>query len=72
MVLGSDAKRLRFAHVMTVDGIVSATFECVALHFDTQAGRTAPLPEAVQAALKEAEVAEPPDWAGRSISLEKR
>ncbi len=72
MVLGSDAKRLRFAHVMTVDGGESATFECVALHFDTKAGRTAPLPEAVQAALTEARVSEPPDWAGRSVSLEKR
>jgi acyl-CoA thioesterase FadM len=52
--------------------ILRATFECVALHFDTKAGRTAAMPEAVQAALKEAEIAEPPDWAGRGISLGKR
>ena len=72
MILGSDAKRLRFAHVMTVEGILRATFECVALHFDTKAGRTAPLPEAVQAALREARASEPPEWAGRSVSLDKK
>ncbi len=72
MILGSDPKRIRFAHVMRVDGIERATFECMMLHFDTKAGRTAPLPETVQAALKAAEVAELPDWAGRSVSLEKR
>ena len=72
LVLGADAKRLRFAHVMKVKETVSATFECVALHVDTRAGRTAPFPEAVQAALEAARVADPPDWAGRGISLGKR
>ena len=72
LILGSDAKRLRFAHVMRVDGSERATFECMALHFDTRANRTAPMPDDVQAALKKMEVAELPDWAGRSISLAKR
>ena len=72
MILGSDAKRIRFAHVMGVDGIERATFECVLLHVDTNAGRTAPLPETVQAELKAAEVAELPPWAGRNVSLAKR
>ena len=72
MILGSDPKRIRFAHVMQVDGIERATFECLVLHVDTKAGRTAPLPEAVQAALKAAEVAELPNWAGRRVSLEKQ
>ncbi len=71
MILGSDPKRIRFAHVMQVDGIERATFECLVLHVDTKASRTAPLPEAVQAELKAAEVAELPPWAGRRVSLEK-
>jgi acyl-CoA thioesterase FadM len=72
LILGSDAKRIRFAHVMRVDGIERATFECLVLHVDNKAGRTAPLPEPVQAALKTAQVAALPPWAGRSVSLEKR
>jgi acyl-CoA thioesterase FadM len=72
MVLGSDAKRIRFAHLMAVDGIERATFECVALHVDTRSGRTAPLPEAVQTALKAAQVTDLPEWAGRAVSLQKR
>ena len=72
LVLGADAKRVRFAHVMTVGDSLRATFECVALHFDSGAGRTAPFPEAVLAALQAARVAEPPDWAGRGISLGRR
>ena len=72
MILGSDPKRIRFAHVMWVDDIERATFECLVLHVDTKAGRTAPLPKSVQAALKAAQAAELPPWAGRSVSLEKR
>ncbi len=72
MVLGSDAKRLRVGHVMKVEGVERATFECVMLHFDSRAGRTAPLPAEVQAALKAAEAAEPPAWAGRGCSLERK
>lgn len=72
LVLGADAKRLRVAHVMKAGGTERATFECVMLHFDSKAGRTAPMPEATQAALKAAQVAELPPWAGRGISLDKR
>ena len=72
IILGSDPKKIRFAHIMKVEGMDCATFECLALHFDTRAGRTSPMPEEVQAALKAAEVAELPDWAGRSISLQKK
>jgi len=72
LILGSDEKRLRIAHVMTVDGIERATFECLLLHFDTRAGKTAPMPDDVQVALKAAEVNPLPDWAGRSVSIQKR
>jgi acyl-CoA thioesterase FadM len=69
MVLDADAKRLRFAHVMTVEDSLRATFECVALHVDTRTERTTPFAEAVQLALQGARLSEPPDWAGRGISL---
>lgn len=69
MVLGVHAKRLRIAHVMTVDDIERATFECLLLHFDSRAAKTSALPENVQAALHEATVLKLPDWAGRSVSL---
>lgn len=72
MIFDSDAKRLRFGHAMLVDGEVRATFECVGLHFDTRANRTAPLPEDVQAALHAARIGELPDWAGRRVTLEKQ
>ena len=72
LVLGADAKRLRFAHVMMVGDSLRATFECMALHFDSRVGRTAPFPDTVQAAFHAARVAELPDWAGRGISLGMR
>ena len=72
MILDSDAKRIHLGHVMKVDGIERASFECVMLHFDSKANRTAPMPEAVQATLKEAAIPDLPDWAGRGVSLAKR
>lgn len=72
MVLESDAKRIRIAHIMTVEGIERATFECLGLHFDSRAGRVSPFPEEVQAALTEGAVAQMPDWAGRSIGIAKK
>ena len=72
MILDSDTKRLRFGHVMLVDGEESATFECVGLHFDTRANRTAPLPEDVLQALQSARLSELPAWAGRHVGLEKQ
>jgi len=73
MVLGVDAKRFRFAHVMKVDGSERATLDCMTLHFDSKAGRTAPLPDAVRSEIAAAKVAEPPAWACRSImSLDRK
>ncbi len=69
LILGCDAKRLRIGHVMTVEGVQRATFECLGLHFDTRAGKTAALPGDVQAALKQASVPVLPDWTGRSVSF---
>jgi acyl-CoA thioesterase FadM len=72
LVLGADAKRLRVAHLMSVDGVERATFECVMLHVDSKAGRTAPLPADVQAALAAAQTPDPPPWAGRGITLDRK
>ena len=55
-----------------VAGSERATFECVMLHFDSKAGRIAPMPAAVQAALKSAQAVELPTWAGRGISLDRK
>src|SRR5215475_13897749 len=52
LVFDADAKRMRVAHIMKVDGIERATLECVMLHFDSKVGRTAPMPIEVQVALK--------------------
>lgn len=72
MVLGSDAKKLHLAHVLKVDGTERATFECLLLHFDTKEGRTTALPEASQTMLRDATMAEIPDWSGRSVSIAKK
>lgn len=72
LVFDADAKRMRVAHIMKVDGIERATLECVMLHFDSKAGRTAPMPIEVQVALKAAQAVDLPPWAGRGISLDKR
>ncbi len=72
IILGSDAKRIWFAHRMLVDEAVCATGEFMALHYDTRAKRTRQMPDEVQAALRAAEVRERPDWAGRKIGLAKR
>lgn len=69
IVLGSDAKRIWFAHLMMVEGKLRATGEFMTLHYATRESRTIAMPESVQAALKQAEVDERPDWVGRRISL---
>jgi acyl-CoA thioester hydrolase len=72
LMLGSDAKKIWFAHRMLVDGELCATAEFMALHYNTRETRTMEMPAAVQAALKAAEVEELPDWVGRQISLLKQ
>ena len=72
IILGSDAKKFWFAHLMLVDGSVCATAEFMVLHYGTRESRTIEMPETVQQALKQAEIVEKPDWVGRQISLTKR
>ncbi len=72
IVLGSDAKKIWFAHIMVVDGVTCATGEFMTLHYSTRDNRTVALPEATQQALKQAEVYEKPDWVGGRINLVKK
>lgn len=72
LMLGSDAKKIWFAHKMLVDDELCTTAEFMALHFNTREERTMEMPESIQAALKAAEVEELPDWVGRQISLVKK
>jgi acyl-CoA thioester hydrolase len=72
LMLGSDAKKIWFAHQMLVEGKVCATAEFMTLHYNTRESRTAEMPADIQKALKAAEVDQLPDWVGRQISLVKK
>jgi len=72
LMLGSDARKIWFAHRMLVAGELCATAEFMTLHYNTREGRTMEMPDEIQAGLKAAEVEELPDWVGRQISLVKK
>ena len=72
LMLGSDAKKIWFAHQMLVEGQVCATAEFMALHYNTRESRTEEMPGDIQSALKAAEIKQLPDWVGRQISLVKK
>ena len=72
MIIGSDEKRIWFAHQMLVNGDLCATGEFMVLHYNTREGRTTAMPETVRKALQDAAISERPDWIGRQISLAKR
>ena len=72
LVLGSDAKKIWFAHRMLVGDKLCATAEFMGLHYNTRESRTEAMPEAVQQQFAQAAVAELPDWVGRQISLVKK
>lgn len=69
MILGSDQKKIWFAHQMLVNETLCATAEFMVLHYDTIAERTTPMPEDVQSKLRDAEIAGRPEWIGRRINL---
>ena len=72
IILGSDAKKIWFAHLMVVNEQICATAEFLILHYSTREGKTIAMPDEVQRSLKEAEIKEKPGWAGRQISLVKK
>jgi len=72
MIFAHDAKKLHFGHIMLVDGIERATFECLGLHFDSRQSRVAPFPKAALEKIKQVQMPEMPDWACRSISIAKK
>jgi len=69
LIFGADAKRMRFAHLMTVDGALRATAEFMSLHYDTRAQCSAPLPAETLAKLRAAAADELPQWAGRRVGF---
>ena len=71
-ILGSDAKKIWFAHSMVVNDKLCATAEFMGLHYNTREGRTTAMPDEVQAQLTTTAVKELPDWVGRQISLVKK
>jgi acyl-CoA thioester hydrolase len=54
-LIGFDAKRVHYIQTMyrVADGALSATAEWVVLHVDMKTRRTAPIPEAIQARLRD-------------------
>ena len=72
MILGSDPKKIWFAHVMLVNEKICATGEFLTLHYSTRENKTIPMPQKVQAMLDEAAISPLPDWVGRHISLIKK
>ncbi len=71
MILGSDAKKIWFAHLMRVDGEIRATGEFMAVHYSAREQRVIEMPDAVRQKLRDAQVADPPAWVGGRISLIK-
>lgn len=71
-ILGVDARKVRFCHVMSAgehadpDTEPVATSELLGVHVDQRAGRSAPLPGEVRERLA-ALAQDPPAWAGRAI-----
>ena len=72
IILGSDAKKIWFAHLMVVNEQICATAEFLILHYSTREGKTIVMPDEVQRSLKKAEIKEKPEWTGRQISLVKK
>lgn len=72
IIIGSDPKRIWFAHEMIADGKLRATAEFMLLHYDTGEGRASAMPDEVQEALAAATLETAPDWAGRRIGLHKK
>jgi len=72
LILDADAKRVHVGHVVRHGDTELATFECMLLHYDVKAGRTAPFPEAVQQRLAALVVAPKPDWSGRAVAIVRK
>ncbi|WP_298815669.1 thioesterase family protein [uncultured Roseibium sp.] len=66
-ILGVDAKRLHVGHTMLCDSRECATFECMLLHYDTKAERSAPFPNAARSALQDSILMPTPDWVGQAL-----
>lgn len=65
-VIGTGPRKLRLWHELWAAGALRATEEVLALHVDTVAGRSVPLPEDVLQRADDVGI-DPPEQAGRSI-----
>lgn len=63
-VVEVGSKKLRLCHEMVVDDVLRATTELVALHVDSEQGRTSPFPEDITEILN-GHLEAAPDYAGR-------
>lgn len=63
-VVEVGAKKLSLCHEMVVDDVLRATTELVALHVDSEQGRTTPFPEDIASTLSD-RLEPAPDYAGR-------
>jgi len=76
-LLEFDSKRIRFFHSMhhAGEGFLAATNEILTVHVDMAARRSAPMPDAVLAALQDVAARQahlpPPDGAGRAMGLRR-
>lgn len=71
MILGFDAKRLHVSHILSVDAIPRATFECVLLHVNKDTGRNCPFPDHQLGLLKAFGISPLPDWSGSRVGLSR-
>lgn len=70
-IIGRTAKLVWIWHEMWLEGEVLATEEVLMAHVDTNVGRSAPMPDELGARFDQLLV-QPPDGAGRKISLGQR
>ncbi|MBG6208995.1 acyl-CoA thioesterase FadM [Labrenzia sp. EL_126] len=66
-ILGVDTKRLHVGHTMWSGTRECATFECMLLHYDTQAARSAAFPDVIRESLHNALLKPTPEWVGRAL-----
>lgn len=71
IIIGADAKRIWFAHLMLLENELRATSEFMTLHYNTRKNQVMPMPQQVQLALQEAAAPNRPPWVSRHIGLDR-
>lgn len=71
VIAGAGPKKLHLAHEMHCDGQLLATEEILALHVNTETGRTGAFPPAISDAIARTSHAggyQTPEWVGRKVT----